>query len=340
MKLATLKDGSRDGQLVVVSRDLSLAHHASGIATRLQQVLDDWNFLSPQLEDLYATLNGGKARHAFAFEPRQCMAPLPRAYQWADASGYLNHVALVRRARGVDMPEDAHREPLMYQGASDALLGPCDDAFFFDEAAGIDFEAELAVITGDIPMGAAPDQALDGVRLLVLVNDWTLRHLVPAELAKGFGFLHSKPATAFGPVAVTPDELGEAWRGGRVHLPVHSSWNGRKVGLPDAGVGMDFPFGVILSHLARTRPVRAGSIVGGGTVSHADPAKGYSCIAEKRALEIIESGAAKTGYMNFGDTIHIEVKGGDGQSVFGAIDQRVVGPGGAGALPADPTTQA
>lgn len=331
MKLATLKDGSRDGQLVVVSRDLSLAHHASGIATRLQQVLDDWNFLSPQLEDLSATLNGGKARHAFPFEPRQCMAPLPRAFQWADASGYLNHVALVRRARGAELPEDAHREPLMYQGGSDALLGPRDDAFFFDEEAGIDFEAELAVVTGDIPMGAGPDQALDGVRLLLLANDWTLRQLVPAELAKGFGFLQSKPATAFGPVAVTPDELGEDWRGGRVHLPVHSSWNDRRVGLPDAGEGMDFPFGVILAHLARTRAVRAGSIVGGGTVSNADAARGFSCIAEQRAREIIEHGAAKTGYLRFGDRICIEVKGRDGQSVFGAIDQRVVGPGGAGA---------
>jgi fumarylacetoacetate (FAA) hydrolase len=322
MKLATLKDG----QLVVVSRDLAQAHFASGIASRLQQVLDDWNFLSPQLEDLYATLNGGKARHAFPFEPRQCMAPLPRAYQWADASGYLNHVALVRRARGAEMPADAHAEPLMYQGGSDHLLGPCDDAWFADEDEGIDFEAELAVITGDVPLGATPEQALDAVRLLVLVNDWTLRHRVPAEMAKGFGFLQSKPATAFGPVAVTPDELGDAWRGGRVHLPVHSSWNGRRFGLPDAGEGMDFPFGTLLAHLARTRHVRAGSIVGGGTVSNADASRGCSCIAEQRALEMIEGGSARTDYMRFGDTIHIEVKGRDGQSVFGAIEQRVAGP--------------
>ena len=340
MKLATLKDGSRDGQLVVVSRDLSLAHHASGVATRLQQVLDDWNFLSPQLEDLYATLNGGKARHAFPFEPHQCMAPLPRACQWAHASGYLNHVALLRRAHGVERPEDTHLGLLIHQGGSDALLGPTDDAFFFDEDAGIDFGAGLAVITGDIPMGAGPDQALDGVRLLVLVNDWTLCHLEPVELATGLRFLHSKPATAFGPLAVTPDELGENWRGGRVHLPVCSSRNGRQVGATDAGKGMDIPFGVILAHLARTRPVRAGSIVGGGTVSHADAASGYSCIAEQRAREMAAGGHASTGYLRFGDRLRIEVKGDDGQSLFGAIEQRVVGPGGAGAPPAGPGVDA
>jgi fumarylacetoacetate (FAA) hydrolase len=330
MKLATLKDGSRDGQLVVVSRDGAQAHFATGTATRLQQVLDDWNFLSPQLEDLYATLNGGKARHAFAFDPRQCMAPLPRAYQWADASGYLNHVALVRRARGAELPDNARTELLMYQGGSDPLLGPCDDVLFLDEEMGIDFEAEIAVVTGDLPMGATPEQALDGVRLLLLVNDWTLRHRVPAELAKGFGFLQSKPATAFGPLAVTPDELGDAWRAGRVHLPLLSRWNGRVVGRPDAGEGMDFSFDRIVAHLARTRAVRAGSVIGGGTVSNADPAQGWSCIAEQRALEIIEHGQPRTDYMKFGDTIHIEMTGRDGLSVFGAIDQRVVGPDGAG----------
>ena len=330
MKLATLKDGSRDGHLAVVSRDLSTAHFATGIATRLQQVLDDWNFLSPQLEDLSATLNGGKARHAFTFEPRQCMAPLPRAYQWADASGYLTHVDRVRRARGVELPDALRAEPLMYQGGSDDLLGPTDEARFFDQADGIDFEAELAVVTGDVPMGATPEQALDSVRLVLLVNDWTLRHRVPGEMAKNFGFVQSKPATAFGPVAVTPDELGDAWRGGRVHLPLSSTWNGRRVGLPEAGDGMDFPFGVLVAHLARTRQVRAGSVIGGGTVSNADLSKGWSCIAEKRALEIIDSGEAKTAYMAFGDTIHIEMKGRDGHSVFGAIEQRVVGPQGAG----------
>lgn len=330
MKLATLKDGSRDGQLVVVSRDGAQAHFANGIATRLQQVLDDWNFLSPQLEDLYTTLNHGKARHAFTFDPRQCMAPLPRAYQWADASAYLTHVERLWKAKGLALRDDARTELLMYQGGSDHLLGPCDDAFFFDEAWGIDFEAELAVITGDIPMGANAEQALDGVRLLTLANDWTLRHLVPHELPKQFGFLQSKPPTAFAPLAVTPDELGDAWSGGRLQLPLVSTWNGRKVGLPDAGTGMDFSFGQILAHLARTRPVRAGSLVGSGTVSNADLAKGWGCIAEKRALEVLEGGEARTPFMVFGDTVRIEMKGRDGQSVFGAIEQRVVGPGGAG----------
>ncbi len=326
MKLATLKDGSRDGQLVVVSRDLSTAHHATGIATRLQQVLDDWNFVSPPLEDLYATLNGGKARHAFPFDPRQCMAPLPRAFQWADASAYLNHVALVRKARGAEMPESLHADPLMYQGGSDDFLGPCDDAVFADEAWGIDFEAELAVITGDVPMGASADQALDAVRLLLLVNDWTLRQRVPAELAKGFGFVQSKPATAFGPVAVTPDELGPAWAGGKVHLPVQVHWNDRRVGLPEAGEDMQFHFGELIAHLAQTRRVRAGSIVGAGTVSNVDATRGYACIAEKRALEIIDSGAPKTAFMQHGDRVRIEAKGRDGQSLFGAIEQRVAPP--------------
>jgi len=326
MKLATYKDGSRDGQLVVVSRDLATAHYATGIATRLQQVLDDWNFLSPQLEDLFVTLNHGKARHAFPFEPRQCMAPLPRAYQWADASAYLQHVALVRRARGAELPEHLKSDPLMYQGGSDDFLGPCDDAYFGAEAWGIDFEAELAVITGDVAMGASPAQALEGVRLLMLVNDWSLRNLIPAELAKGFGFVHGKPATAFSPVAVTPDELGEAWSRGRVHLTLQSTWNERRVGLTEAGPEMHFHFGQLIAHLAKTRQVRAGSIVGSGTVSNQDAAKGYSCIAEQRAIETIEHGAPKTEYMRFGDTIRIEMKGRDGLSLFGAIEQQVTGP--------------
>ncbi|ODV10068.1 MAG: fumarylacetoacetate hydrolase, partial [Rubrivivax sp. SCN 70-15] len=277
MKLATLKDGSRDGQLVVVSRDLAQAHHATGIATRLQQLLDDWNFISPQLEDLYATLNGGKARHAFAFDPQQCMAPLPRAYQWADGSAYLNHVELVRRARNAEMPASFYEDPLMYQGGSDDFLGPRDEARFADEAWGIDFEAEVAIVTGDVAMGASPEQALEGIRLLMLVNDWSLRNLIPAELAKGFGFLQSKPATAFGPVAVTPDELGPAWQGGRVHLALESRWNGARVGLCDAGPEMTFHFGQLVAHLAKTRNVRAGSIVGSGTVSNKDWARGVSC---------------------------------------------------------------
>ena len=323
MKLATLKDGSRDGLLVVVSRDMASAHHANGIASTLQQVLDDWNFISPQLEDLYATLNGGKARHAFAFDPRQCMAPLPRAYQWADGSAYLNHVELVRKARGAEVPASFYEDPLMYQGGSDDFIGPCDDAVFANTDWGIDFEAEVAVVTADVDTGTAPDAALESVRLLMLVNDWSLRNLIPAELAKGFGFLQSKPATAFSPVAVTPDELGPAWRGGRLHLPLQSVWNGRQVGLTDAGPEMTFHFGQLIAHVAKTRRLRAGSIVGSGTVSNKDWAQGYSCVAEKRAIETIESGAPQTAFMQFGDTIRIEMLGADGHSVFGAIDQRV-----------------
>ncbi|MGM9491898.1 fumarylacetoacetate hydrolase family protein [Ideonella sp. YS5] len=327
MKLATYKDGSRDGQLVVVSRDLSTAHYANGIATRLQQVLDDWNFLSPQLEDLYTTLNHGKARHAFAFDPAMCMAPLPRAFCWADASAYLNHVELVRKARGAEMPESFRADPLVYQGGSDDFLGPLDDVYFASAEHGIDFEAEVAVITGDVPMGATPAQGLESIRLLLLANDWTLRNLVPAELAKGFGFFQSKPATGFSPVAVTPDELGDAWAGGRVHLTLQTSWNGRKVGMVEAGPEMHFHFGQLITHLCKTRRLRAGAIVGSGTVSNADAAKGYSCIAEKRALEMIEHGEARTAFMQFGDVVRIEMKGPDGQSIFGAIEQAVVEAG-------------
>ena len=324
MKLATLKDGSRDGQLVVVSRDLSTAHYASGIATRLQQVLDDWNFLSPQLEDLYQTLNHGKARHAFAFDTAACMAPLPRAYQWADGSAYLNHVELVRKARNAEVPESFYTDPLMYQGGSDDFLGPRQPIVCPSEDFGIDFEAEIAVITGDVAMGSTPEAALEGIRLVMLANDVSLRHLVPAELAKGFGFFQSKPATAFSPVAATPDELGAAWQGGRVHLNLESVWNGKRVGLCDAGPEMTFHFGQLIAHIGKTRNVRAGSIVGSGTVSNKDWSRGYSCIAEKRAIETIESGAPKTEFMKYGDTIRIEMKGPDGQSVFGAIDQAVL----------------
>jgi fumarylacetoacetate (FAA) hydrolase len=323
MKLATLKDGSRDGQLVVVSRDLASAHFAAGIATTMQQLLDDWNFVSPQLEDLYATLNGGKARHAFAFDPRQCMAPLPRAHQWADGSAYLNHVELVRRARGAEVPASFYEDPLMYQGGSDDFLGPCDDAVFASAEWGIDFESEVAVVTGDVDMGTTPEAALESVRLLMLVNDWSLRNLIPAELAKGFGFLQSKPATAFSPVAVTLDELGAAWQGGRVHLTLHSTWNGRTVGQTQAGPEMTFHFGQLIAHVAKTRRLRAGSIIGSGTVSNKDWAQGYSCVAEKRAIETIESGAPQTAFMQFGDTIRIEMTDHAGLSLFGAIDQRV-----------------
>jgi fumarylacetoacetate (FAA) hydrolase len=323
MKLATYKDGSRDGQLVVVSRDLATADYASGIANRLQQVLDDWNFLSPQLEDLSARLNDGKAKNAFAFEAERCMAPLARACQWADGSAFVNHVELVRRARNAEMPASFWTDPLMYQGGSDDLLGPRDDIVAASESWGIDFEAEVAVVTGDIAMATPADAAIDGVRLLMLANDVSLRNLIPAELAKGFGFFQSKPATAFSPVAVTPDELGGAWRGGRLHLDLESIWNGERVGLCSAGEEMTFHFGQLIAHLCKTRNARAGSIVGSGTVSNKDWSRGYSCIAEKRAIETIEGGAPKTPFMHFGDTIRIEMKDAAGASIFGAIEQKV-----------------
>ena len=326
MKLATYKDGSRDGQLLVVSRDLTSAHYATGIAERLQQVLDDWNFLSPQLQDLSDALNQGKARYAFPFDARRCMAPLPRAYQWVDGSAYLNHVELMRRARNTELPASFSTDPLMYQGGSDDFLGPCDPVVFASEAFGIDFEAELAVITGDVPMGVSPGQALDGIRLLMLANDVSLRHLIPSELAKGYGFVQSKPATAFSPVAVTLDELGPAWTQGRVHLTLQSTWNGRRVGLCETGPEMSFHFGELIAHMCKTRNVRAGSVVGSGTVSNQDPSHGYSCIAEKRTIETIQDGQPATDFMKYGDTIRIDMKGRDGISVCGAIEQEVVPP--------------
>ncbi|MGI4842066.1 MAG: fumarylacetoacetate hydrolase family protein [Janthinobacterium lividum] len=323
MKLATLKDGSRDGMLVVVSRDLKTAHVADGIAPTLQAALDDWAFIAPQLADLYLLLNEGQARRAFDFDPAKCMAPLPRAYQWADGSAYVNHVELVRKARKAEMPASFWEDPLMYQGGSDDFIGPMDDIVLAHEEWGIDFEAEVAVVTGDVPMGATPDAAHGQIRLLMLANDVSLRKLTPDELAKGFGFLQSKPATSFAPVAVTPDELGDAWRGGKLHLPLRSSWNGRLVGQPDAGVDMVFNFPQLIAHLAKTRNVRAGSIIGSGTVSNKDASKGYSCIAEQRCLETIEFGEPVTPFMRFGDSIRIEMLDEKGKSIFGAIEQAV-----------------
>ena len=308
MKLATYQDGSRDGQLLVVSRDLSQAHYANGIATRMQQVLDDWGFLSPQLDELYTQLNHGKLRQAFNFEPKQCMAPLPRAFQRVGGGAYLNHAEL--------LGQNTLAEPLMQQGGSDDFLGPCEPARFAAEAMGLDFEAGLAVITGDVACGASAAQALEGVRLLMLVNDWRLRNLPPAALA-------SRPACAFSPVAVTPDELGAAWSSGRVDLPLQAMWNGRKVGLCEAGPEMGYHFGQLIAHAAKTRRLRTGSIIATGAVSNKDASRGYCCIAEKRALEALESGQAKTEYMQFGDSIRIEMKGRDGLSLFGAIDQDV-----------------
>jgi len=326
MKLATLRDGSRDGHLAVVSRDLSQAHFANGIAGRLQAALDDWDFAAPQLDELYRTLSDGKARHAFPFDPRLCMAPLPRAFQWADGSAYVNHVELVRRARGAEMPASFWTEPLMYQGGSDDLLGAHDEIACAAEEHGIDFEAEVAVITDDVALGSDAAQAGAAIRLLTLVNDVSLRNLIPAELAKGFGFLQSKPASAFAPVAVTPDELGDAWDGARVHLPLRVHWNGRQVGCANAGVDMVFGFPQLIAHLCRTRRVGTGSIIGSGTVSNQDAECGYSCIAEIRAREMIAGGAALTPYMKYGDTVRIEMVDGGGASIFGAIEQRVAAP--------------
>ena len=331
MKLATYKDGSRDGQLVVVSRDLSTAHYATGIANKMQQVLDDWGFIAPQLVDLSETLNQGKTRHAFPFDPVMCMAPLPRAYQWADGSAYINHVELVRAARGAEVPESFYKDPLMYQGGSDDFMGAQDDVVCASEDFGIDFEAEIAVITADVSMQSTPDQALEGIRLVMLANDVSLRNLIANELAKGFGFVQSKPATAFSPVAVTLDELGDAWDNGRLNLTVQSTWNGRKVGMCEAGPEMTFHFGQLIAHICKTRNVRAGSVVGSGTVSNQgievngkrEWPKGYSCIAEKRAIETILDSKPSTEFMKYGDTIRIEAKGADGQSVFGAIDQKI-----------------
>ncbi len=331
MKLATYKDGSRDGQLVVVSRDLSTAHYATGIANKMQQVLDDWGFIAPQLVDLSETLNQGKTRHAFPFDPAMCMAPLPRAYQWADGSAYINHVELVRAARDAEVPESFYKDPLMYQGGSDDFMGAQDDVVCASEDFGIDFEAEIAVITADVPMNSTPDEALEGIRLVMLANDVSLRNLIANELAKGFGFVQSKPATAFSPVAVTLDELGDAWDNGRLNLTVQSTWNGRKVGMCEAGPEMTFHFGQLIAHICKTRNVRAGSVVGSGTVSNQgidvngkkEWPKGYSCIAEKRAIETILDGKPSTEFMKYGDTIRIEAKGADGLSVFGAIDQKI-----------------
>lgn len=331
MKLASYKDGSRDGQLVVVSRDLRTAHYASGIAHRLQQVLDDWYFYAPQLQDLYDALNADRARHSFDFNPAQCMAPLPRAYQWLSGAAYLSHLALLRQAPGEDLPAALKTDPLLHQGASDAFIGPNDDIVVASEAMGIDFSAELAVITGDVKQDSNPEDALDSVRLLMLANPVSLRQLEAAERDKGAGLVQSKPVTAFSPVAITPDELGDAWRGGKVHLALQTSWNGRKVGMCDAGPEMGFHFGQLIAHAAKTRNLRAGTVLGSGTVSNSgaekhgrmDWPKGYGCIAEKRSMEALQKSKSQTGFMQFGDTVRIEMKGKDGNSLFGAIDQNV-----------------
>ena len=323
MKLASLKQG-RDGRLIVVSRDLQRAIAADSIAPSLQVALDTWERSAPRLAQVYRELNDDAPVGSFSFRPGDCAAPLPRAYQWADGSAYVTHVELVRKARGAEMPVSFWTEPLIYQGGSDSFIGPEDDILAADEALGIDMEGEVAAITGDVAMGATPAQAAAQIRLLMLVNDVSLRNLIPKELEKGFGFFQSKPASAFSPVAVTPDELGPHWRDGKVHLRLEVMLNGQLFGSPNAGVDMTFSFPQLIAHAAKTRALEAGSIVGSGTVSNADRKSGSACIAERRMLETIEKGKPETPFMRFGDRVRIEMKLPDGKSIFGAIDQRVV----------------
>ena len=323
MKLASLK-GPRDGTLVVVSRDLRRCMVATGIAEHLQQALDDWQAVAPRLRALSETLNAGAG--GMPFNPAAAAAPLPRAYHWVDGSAYVNHVELVRKARGVEMPPSFWTDPLVYQGGSDDFLGPHDDAPFGSEEWGIDLEAEVAVIIGDVSMGSTAAQVRErgDIRLVMLANDWSLRNLIPAELAKGFGFYQSKPATGFSPVCITPDELGAAWDGGKVSLPLISCINGRLLGQPLAGVDMTFDFPTLIAHATRTRNLSAGTIVGSGTVSNHDRSRGSSCLAEKRMLETIADGRPSTAFLKFGDQVRIEMRDGPGDSIFGAIEQRVV----------------
>lgn len=333
MKLATLKDGTRDGRLVVVSRDLTQCTSTALVARTLQAALDDWAHAGPKLEELAEALSHG-AVPTERFHEREAMSPLPRAFQWADGSAYVNHVELVRKARGAEMPASFWTDPLMYQGGSDSFLGPRDPVPMADEAWGIDFEGEIAAIVDDVPMGASRETALSKIRLLMLVNDVSLRNLIPGELGKGFGFFQSKPSSAFSPVAVTPDELGPAWADGKVRLPLLSSINNQLFGKPNAGADMTFDFGTLIAHAARTRPLAAGSIIGSGTVSNKDPeggpgrpvsegGLGYACIAEMRTIETIRSGKPVTPFLKFGDVVRIEMKDGSGRSIFGAIEQKI-----------------
>lgn len=332
MKLASIKSG-RDGQLVVVSKDLKRMTAATGIADTLQQALDNWQTTHPLLAKLSADLDSGNIQGE-PFVQSDCSSPLPRSYQWADGSAYVNHVELVRKARGAKMPESFWTDPLMYQGGSDCFLGPYENIEMpTDQGWGIDFEAEIAVVTDDVPMGVTAEQALDHIRLIMLVNDVSLRGLIPGELEKGFGFFQSKPSSAFSPVCVTPEELGESWKNGKLHLPLRSTYNGELFGIPDAGVDMTFHFGQLIAHAAKSRPLAAGCIIGSGTVSNKldnGPGKpvseggvGYSCIAEIRMIETIESGSPKTNFMQFGDSIKIEMLDTEGQSIFGEINQKV-----------------
>jgi len=324
MKLATLKDHTRDGKLVVVSRDLSHAILVPDVAHTLQQALDHWADCKPKLETYYQKLNQGEWHHTLIFQEQSIHAPLPRAYQWADGSAYVNHVELVRKARGAQLPENFWHDPLMYQGGSDTFLGPHDAIPLLDEQWGLDFEAEIAVITNDVPMAIHPQEAHKTICLFVLVNDVSLRNLIPNELAKGFGFFQSKPSTAFSPVAVTPDELKTAWDGKKVHLPLMTYFNEKLFGEPNAGIDMTFDFPTLIAHAAKTRKLSAGTIIGSGTVSNLDRSKGSSCIAEKRTLEILATGKAITPFMQAGDHVRIEMRDDNQQTIFGAIHQKVV----------------
>ncbi|MDX1575380.1 MAG: fumarylacetoacetate hydrolase family protein [Kiloniellales bacterium] len=323
MKLASLRGESRDGQLLVVSRDLARAVPAREIAPTLQAALDDWAAVAPRLESLSERLNRGSLPGEMAFDPAALAAPLPRAYHFVDGSAYLSHMELLRQARGAELPDSFRHDPLVYQAGSDANLGPRDPIPLADEAWGLDFEAEIGVVTDDVALGASPATAGGRIRLLLLLNDVSLRHLIPGELAKGFGFYQGKPASAFSPVALTPDELGPAWDGRKVHLPLRVEVNGELFGAPEAGEDMAFDFPQLIAHAAKTRRLAAGTIVGSGTVSNRDRSRGSCCIAERRMLEKIESGAAQTPFLKVGDRVRIEMLDRDGGSLFGAIEQVV-----------------
>ncbi|ARG97116.1 fumarylacetoacetate hydrolase family protein [Legionella micdadei] len=322
MKLASLKSiGNRDGELCVVSRDITRATKVDYIAKTLQEALDHWDKVEARLNEVYLALNQGSVANCFPFDSSKVAAPLPRAYQWADGSAYVNHVELVRKTRGAEMPADFWTTPLMYQGGSDGFLGPNDPIEIADEAYGVDFEAEIAIITDDVPMGITSEKASQHIKLFMLVNDVSLRNLIPGELARGFGFFQSKPASSFSPVAITPDELGSHWDGQRVHLPLFSYLNDNLFGQPNAGIDMTFSFPELIAHAAKTRHLAAGTIIGSGTVSNRDRSKGSSCIAERRMLEVLDEGKPKTEFMHFGDIIRIEMLSPEGQSYFGAIKQ-------------------
>jgi len=323
MKLGSLKEGGRDGTLVVVSRDLSRAVRATGIAPTLQRALEDWSNLAPRLRALSEALDGRSADGDFDLDMTQLAAQLPRAYEFVDGSAYLPHVARVRRARGAEVPESFYTDPLMYQATSAGFNGPRDPVRVVDEAYGIDLEAEIIVVTDDVPMAATPEQAASHIQLVGLVNDVSLHNLIPGELAKGFGFLQSKPRSTLSPVLVTPDELGHAWRDNKLHLPLVTHVNGEWFGAPEAGVDMQFDFAQLVAHAARTRPLSAGTIVGSGTIANEDTSKGASCFAEKRTVETLAHGKPQTPFMSFGDLVRIEMLDAEGQSLFGAIEQRI-----------------